>query len=739
MKKCICMILSALMILSLTAAAFNTEGSAPQGEQSEEVTEPTPMAAEKSVDQRLAAVAAKVKATLNISDEYEEFTGDLWENELAPRWSLNWNRESDSISVEAFENGQISNYYFYENDESYRSVRDFPPAFPTITRKQAQQYAQKFLKNVLDSSETVTFSERSTGRLNTETHRFSGTILINGLESPLSFSISVRASDGKIVRFYRDCREDSYIGSIPSPTPGAASDKAGTLLKGTLSLRTEYVLENDKAVLRFLPDSSDEYFVDAQTGKLVNLTELYKLVSKGEENGANSSAQFDLATPEAAADTGGSGLTQVELEGISKLEGVLSKEALDKKMRDISYLGLDKYTLAASSYSRNQKTDEVTARLSYTRRDGDDSWRRTITCNAKTGDLQGIWSSSPYNKDRTASVSEGKARETAEAFLAEFWSKNYSRTELYHSTPWEDKNWDASHSFTYAQKENGFFFPGNCINVSVDIEDGSISGFSRNWTDISNFESPEGIMSESSALDAWFNHYDLQLGYGRIPVKLDSSMEDAVPLLDKGYSYFYSMQLTYTLTEPDDVRAAGMNAKTGEIITENWYKDDNLITYSDLDNYAGKDKLATLAEYGIGWTGGKCEPNKKMSQLDLVALLVSADGYQYDPETGDAGDMYRRAYGLGILSASERSDSKLLTRGETVRMLLNCAGYGDVAKLPGIFSCSYPDAAQIPANLLGYAAIAQGLGVVDVELEFGAGKTATRGEAAEMLFNFMSR
>lgn len=72
-------------------------------------------------------------------------------------------------------------------------------------------------------------------------------------------------------------------------------------------------------------------------------------------------------------------------------------------------------------------------------------------------------------------------------------------------------------------------------------------------------------------------------------------------------------------------------------------------------------------------------------------------------------------------------------------MLLDCAGYGDVAKLPGIFTCSYPDAAQVPADLLGYAAIAQGLGVVGAEQEFSAGKTATRWDASEMLFNIMSR
>lgn len=169
-----------------------------------------------------------------------------------------------------------------------------------------------------------------------------------------------------------------------------------------MSLRTEYVLEDGKAVLRFLPEDIDDFYVDAQTGKLVNLTDLYSKVNSGETGASNSNTSFDASAPEASADKGAGGLTPVELEGVSKLEGVLSKEDLDKNIRSIPQLGLDKYTLAGTNYSLNKETDEVSARLSYTRRDGDNSWRRTITCDAKTGGLQSVWSSFPYNKDRTA-------------------------------------------------------------------------------------------------------------------------------------------------------------------------------------------------------------------------------------------------------------------------------------------------------------------------------------------------
>ena len=123
----------------------------------------------------------------------------------------------------------------------------------------------------------------------------------------------------------------------------------------------------------------------------------------------------------------------------------------------------------------------------------------------------------------------------------------------------------------------------------------------------------------------------------------------------------------------------------------------------------------------------------------MVALLASADGYRFDPETDKADDLYSRAYSLGMLTRAERQDGHVMTRGETVRMLLQGAGFGPVARLQGIFTCAYADRDQIPAELLSWAALAQGLGMVSPEGSFAADRAATRAEAAVMLYNLMSR
>ena len=72
-----------------------------------------------------------------------------------------------------------------------------------------------------------------------------------------------------------------------------------------------------------------------------------------------------------------------------------------------------------------------------------------------------------------------------------------------------------------------------------------------------------------------------------------------------------------------------------------------------------------------------------------------------------------------------------------MKCLLDCAGYGPAARLQGIYTCTYSDAAAIPEADLGYAAIAQALGMV--RGSYQGDRTATRGELAAMLCRLLER
>lgn len=710
-----------------------------------------PVSAAGTADERLTVITAQVKKTLELdTDRYTEFYGDLDDDTLSPTWYLEWYGEGSSLSVSATEEGKILSYYHSEN-AAISSSDQFAPTFPAGSRESAKTEALAFLDKVLAGNESVAWDEErgASVRLGATSYRFYGEILINGLSAGLSFSIAVRCEDNAVTSFWRDDLNGQVMGRIPSPKASATVKQASDTLRDTLSMRLEYVLPEGgtQAVLRYLPESGDEYYVDAATGKLVNLSELFRQASEGEfgDKGTSggvtndSAADMETAAPEVS-------LSPAEQDGVDKLEGVLNRDALDAKVRALTALGLDEYSLATVSYTVDRESDEedsapVTATLRYGKQVGSASWRRTATVDAKTGQLISVYSSARLPEEGPQrTVDFAAAQKSAEDFLSAFAPGQFGKTALYNSSDATESEYTVSHSFTYAQKENGYFYAGNTISVGVDSTDGSISSYRNAFDDSVTFDSPEGIISADEAIDAWLNTYETALQYVLVPAAIDFSQPEYAPLKDFGYTYLYKMVLGYQLEREDYLY--GIDAKTGKATKPNWSDEDDSLAYNDLTGHWAREKIETLAQYGVGYVGASFRPGKALTQLDLIALLVSTEGYLYQPEEeGSADYLYQRAYSMGILKQNERDDNTLLTRAQTVQLILDACGYGSVAQLEGIFRTNFSDDADIPAEYYGYAALAQGLGMVTGAQgsKFLPNAGATRAEAAVMLYNLMSR
>lgn len=703
-------------------------------------------AAAQSADDRLAAVTAKVKETLDLDTEkYPTFYGDLSEDILAPSWYLEWTGDDGTLSISASEDGKILSYHLYNEEAQTWGTGAFAPSFPAGDQVAAKAAAQRFLDRVLTGGETATMKER-TVRLGASSYRFYGEILLNGLPAGLSYSIAVRCEDNVVTSFSRDDLNGTVMGGVPSAKTKITQAQARTALRDTLALRLEYVLPQDggkQAVLRYLPESGDEYYVDAATGELVNLTELSRDVEKGGMAGGSFTAAAEDAG-EAPAAAGS--LSQAEQQGAEKLKGVLSRDDLDARARAISALGLEQYTLSGADYTVARDGDEsgetqVTAALRYGQQVNGTSWRRTVTLDARTGELIRVYSSAWMPEEAVErTVSRDTALTTAQAFLKDQCGDQFSKMAIYGDNDALEGQRTVSHSFTFAQKVNGYFFPENSIQVGVDATDGSISLYEKQFDDAVTFDSPAGILTADQALDAWLDTYTVQLEYVMVPAAVDYSKPEYQPLADYGVSYLYKLVLGYRLERQDYL--LGIDAKTGQPVRFRWTSEDQGITYDDLSGHWAGEKIGKLAKYGVGYTGGSFQPDKALTQLDLVALLASTEGYLYDgTREGAADELYEYAISLGLLRREDRADGRVLTRTETVRCILDAVGYGPIARLEGIFRTKFIDDASIPRADYGYVALAQGLGVVsgDTAGRFRPNASATRAQAAAMLCNLMSR
>jgi hypothetical protein len=285
---------------------------------------------------------------------------------------------------------------------------------------------------------------------------------------------------------------------------------------------------------------------------------------------------------------------------------------------------------------------------------------------------------------------------------------------------------------TFAQNVNGYFFPQNNFSISINPITGFIDSFSMNFSDVS-FDSAEGIITDKQAIDAYADTYETKLSYINVPKKIDLSQPEYQIYAKLGHSYLYELKLAYIPYFTNNAYA--IDAKTGKPL---YYakEDTQTIHYTDLDDTS--KEIKELSKYGIGYSDTLFQPAKELTQLDLIALLVSADGYLY--KAGEQQDtLYTHAYNLGILTKAERDPNKLISKSELAKILLTMSGYEKTAKLKGIFICSFSDEKDIKPEHYGFIAIAQGLGILNKSGEFHPNATATRKDAAIILYKFMQR
>ena len=695
---------------------------------------PPAMAANESADARLARVTLAVKDTLELdTEDYPDFRGEVYEQQLGTVWSLNWSGSGASLSVEALEDGTVLSYWRSDNEEIYYPTnRSALPTLPKLDTAAAKDAANAFLKRVLDpKTETVELGEpTSAKRLNVTSVQFHGTIKLNGLPSPLSYSITVRGADNVVTSFRCDAVANGYLGGVPSATPRVGKGAAADTLKTTLNLELIYVRDGDKAVLRYVPKDQQTRYVDAQTGKLVDpADDLYLM-------GDNASSA-PMATEEAAKTA--RGLTEAELTGVAKLEGVLDKDALDKLVRAESAYRLDNYSVASADYRlvKNGEDESVQCTLRYAKSGSEDSYTgaRSFTVDARTGAVKSISSWGSWDKERVPSVTSDAAKRIAEDFFKR-WFPHAGEFELRDT---DDRVAEGAPScgFTFVRKVNGYFFPENACTLRVDCEDGGVCGLSLSYDEKITFDDTQGLISDAAALDAWMVTYDVVLAYRGQSKALDKSNATEAKLIAAGYTRFRTLLLSYGLER--DTYVSGIDAKTGKpVAAEAW---DNSIAYGDLGGHWAKREIETLADYGVGYAAESFRPNKALTQWELAALLASTQGMRVDPDAADASmrdSAYNTVFYMGALARTERDDDRVLTRGELVRVLLDSAGCKSVAGLRGVFTCAYADREAIPADELGYAALAQGFGLV-VNPRYESATPATRAVAAVMLCRLMSR
>lgn len=719
MKKLLCIFLSAALLAALAVPSL---AAAPP---------------EESMDAAMEDVTLAVKETLQIGDGYTEFSGD-WSDGVSGRWNFYWSGDDGSLSVSADADGKVMDYWRYSSAESSDHFYGFDPQFPALSETEAEKQAEGWLSRLMGEGETARIDTRRT-ELDDGSYRYGGVICLDGLDSPITFSMQL-LGDGTLRSYDRSDAYMGYVGSIPAADAKVTEQEAADALADVVEMELYWVSDGaGGASLRYVP-SFARHIVDAESGEPVDMDARYaefNVVGYGPETG--------VMTMEAAAMdvAGGNGLTEIEQAAVAGYAEAMEADELDALLRGIETLGLDDgFALLGASYS--QTTDgDIHCDLTYTKTMTDDqlygysrenyeellSWgdeltiRKYLRVDAKDGTLESVSTYYPlWEKDGEERRTDTKS--IAEAFLAEAASGEYAQSALCTLSSFSDET-------VWAQVEGGYFYPENRLTVVVNEASCTVDEYERDWEDDVTFGS-DRIVKESKAVAAYIDALDVTLGYSAWPVFVSESADYAVYNDYYGYSWVEQLKLAWYYTGTDAI--AGVDAVSGEIVSDT--PDGAGYTYTDLDGCEAKKAIERLGAAGIGFDGGSFVPDEGLDMRTAATLLLQAAGY--DPSGWDDERLGEFFVSNGMIESGAWKPESAVSRMDFLKMLLGASRYGAACQLEGVWQTEYEDWAVVSKADRGYAALAQALGLVtDGQLKPSA--LCTRAMAAQMLCAFLDR
>lgn len=717
-KRCLALFLSALLAVSLCVPAFAEE-----------------------LDSELTRVTLAVKKTLSIGDGYTNFIGNVNDMGALRYWTLDWSGDDGSgIHVTADHTGKVLQYSAGEA-ETVTPAGGYAPTLAKVTQAQALKSAQVFLAAVLTEGESAAPAADGAAYFRSEIYSFSGELLRGGVPLPDSVRLEVSRETGKVTSYWRDDCYRAYVNALPAALPAVSADKAASAFAGAAELELQYVLgEDGAAVLRYVPAASlNGFYVDAATGKLTDTADAWKDLS---ERGVG----FTGSASAAAADESADKLSEAEQSAVEQMRGVQSKEALDVLIRKVTALGLSRYELASASYYADEDSGDVTCTLRYTRAlssgEIDASARgytpanptqtKTYTVNARTGALLEGWGGRPWYMKAVA-PDRTKLQTAADDFLKAQYPDYAADVAL---TEGEGA------SFRYDRQVSGYFFHEDCVYIELDPADGSISSFWTAWTDDVTFTPVGTPVAAQQAKSAYCGAYAPVLRYVAVPVSVDTAVPIWRTYADCCGSVAYRYVLGYTWEQSGET-ILGVDAATGQVVRQ--AASAAAPAYTDIASSFAGNQIEALAAAGIRFGGSDVfRPGEALTEKSMLVLLLNSNGYSYDEmELGedDENSLYESAWNEGFLPRGQRSPERVVTRLGLVKAILAASPYAEAAKLSGIYKTSFSDAKSIASADLGYAAIAQGLGMVrgDAQRRFQPGRVVTRQAAAAILCAYMDR
>ncbi|HNX27961.1 MAG TPA: S-layer homology domain-containing protein [Syntrophomonadaceae bacterium] len=656
-----------------------------------------------------------VKSVFEVPDTYSKFSSGIRTEGESKLITLSW--ESADGQDGQFEarvnasNGDIVSMYRWSQADS--SIAQLP----VLTSEQAVKAARELLQKAvpdkaahfrfIEDSQLVPLSGYGTN-LSLSFMRYENNIPVENNTA----SVEINMADGRINSY------DMNWSDIELPSAGAiiSGEQAGEVFSSEKMLQLQYLLRQTSSgkaqlpVLVYKLDHPSSGMIDALSGEPVILS--------GEQYGYYNSSKEIAVGGMGSADE--AALTPEEITEIAELADLMSQSEADTIIRKLAEIPAEAVLYSASLNQDYQDSTLRIWRVDYRINSATEPVEYSAALNAETGELLNYYSYNNYSRSGKADMTREAAREIAEAWLQKIQPDKISQTSLEaddtNTMPgYEPDEWD----FNYQRQVNGVLCPGNGLNINVDRISGKVIYYNVDWSKTS-FPGTGNVMGAEKAATVFLGHMPMTLTYITETDK-DNTTKFRLVYLPRPVAPAQSAEMI------DAVSGVRLDWEGKEII------DRTVVSYDDIDGNIASEQIELLAQSGIMTEyGSSFHPDEAVKLVTVLRAMVILNDGNYNLSMSDE-EIIQLAVTRGWIDKSEAA-ANTVSRARMARLMVSFLRLDFVAKNGDMFVMPYNDAAGIPAELKGYAALAAGLKIICGDgLNFEPEHITTRGETAAIL------
>jgi len=664
-------------------------------------------------------VVVKMKTLFSITDEYDTFKSQISTSGDMAYFYLNWadtNNQLDPISISTDDQGNVISY------NKYKAVYVEPESrLPNFKRDEAIKKAEEFIGKVNKDifTEIKLRDDDYQNTIYDRTYYLQFHRVKNGIPYiENSVNVSVDKYSGEVTDYYVSWDRNLVF---PDVNKALGQDGAKQIFKDKIGLdllyKTSYRIFDYKEII-----GSSNYFlaygmlnesqtIDAITGEVLEVG--YYIGNGGESD-------------EKATASGG--ITPIEQAEIDKLKDIKPIEKIEKTARDILGLG-EEYKLQYKYLNTSWKNlGQYEWYLNFVKELEDDKFEPvTVTMDAIDGTLLNFYKTIEFVENSKAKINMADSLKLAEEYIQKINKEKFAEVEYAPEIYQYQKDGEQSYGFTFIRKIKEAYITTDYITVYVDAVRGEIYSYRFDWFN-GALPTMDGIISKDKAYEVFFNELGFELKY------------KAIYDYNKPEGQNKEIKLVYT---PTDLRAKLINPYNGELLDYSGepYKTKKEIAYKDIENSYAKEKIQTMAEYGVGFSTENFLPTTKIVQKDFLYLLWRAmNPYRVDTEES-IDNIYTELTNTNIIKADEIYYEKTTTKEEAIKYIIRAMNHSKIADLPNIYADIWADSKTISPGLKGYMNIAYGLKIIvgnntnNIQPRY----ELQRQDAASIIYNYMFR